>query len=535
MSKRKAPRSRYGWVSQETWDAALASKGVVLVTVHGTGDGDTTDAGTRWWQIGSDFFSRLGAEPPLSGTPITVLPFHWSGANSDFDRYQSSKVFRAISRHLRASSVRFFILAHSHGGNVALHSVIYHNTTPARQLTIISYGAPIFRRSRMMINISIYAALFTAFFVSAYYVAIDLLISISDLTLSGRTKGMVDPVLDARIFISKLLQNGNLIVSNLLNAPSVDDAWGFNAWKSCGDSIDCTIGAIFVKDQIQLITTFTILLISTTYGAIPALSYYIRKYCNKNNSWHYICSSRDEVLSLLPQICAMRAPQLTTAEATARRWRRYGVVSGAMVGGASFLYLNISYFIDQYTSTKNYLIYTHHADHQYFHNVTFMETISFIIQIYNSNQTHLSFAFYALASYLSTSLLVSAFGLYLSKWISNGMNSLVFNSAKGSALGQDHDYKLNITDNLPYDIELTTIHIDKDNLGNISTTDMESATKSFYENVILNREHSQSPNVMTVWKEINKGIYHNAYFRDDEVIALTAKIIAENKSKALAR
>ena len=77
-----APNSQHGWVSQEAWDAALASKGVVLVTVHGTGDGDYWDIGWRWWQTESPFIKSVGAEQPLSGISITVLPFHWSGANS---------------------------------------------------------------------------------------------------------------------------------------------------------------------------------------------------------------------------------------------------------------------------------------------------------------------------------------------------------------------------------------------------------------------------------------------------------------------
>ena len=146
MSKRKAPRSQHGWVSQEAWDAALASKGVVLVTVHGTGDGDTTDAGTRWWLIGSDCIERVGREQPLSDTTITALPFHWSGANSDFDRYQSSKVLNRALSYLRSQSIRHHVLAHSHGGNVVQNAFQYHGAKNVARSPISTYGAPFFQR-----------------------------------------------------------------------------------------------------------------------------------------------------------------------------------------------------------------------------------------------------------------------------------------------------------------------------------------------------------------------------------------------------
>src|SRR5262249_38423787 len=59
------------------------------------------------------------------GISLTTTPFLWSGANSIIERYRASiKLAREIrrDRHLYPEAVQL-IIAHSHGGNVALRAL----------------------------------------------------------------------------------------------------------------------------------------------------------------------------------------------------------------------------------------------------------------------------------------------------------------------------------------------------------------------------------------------------------------------------
>ena len=82
---------------------------------------------------------------------------------------------------------------------------------------------------------------------------------------------------------------------------------------------------------------------------------------------------------------------------------------------------------------------------------------------------------------------------------------------------------------------VTEILLEKIDLGGITEDQRYEVTRTFYSNVIMNESNSIHSELFTVWQTLNHGLYHNAYFRDDEVIALTAKIIAEHLSKAPAR
>lgn len=143
-------------VSETAWKNAIWAKGPVIVTVHGTGSASPSDDGERWWQCGSEFLSCVvnGLTSDAAVAP-TVLPFHWTGANSDFERVVAARQLRIIIARLKESGKRLALLAHSHGGNV-----VYYALRDLSQLsdggrypeTVVSFGTPFLARNRKVLN-----------------------------------------------------------------------------------------------------------------------------------------------------------------------------------------------------------------------------------------------------------------------------------------------------------------------------------------------------------------------------------------------
>ncbi|MGD9868707.1 MAG: hypothetical protein AB7U38_11970 [Hyphomicrobiales bacterium] len=129
--------------------------GPVIVTVHGTNDADPADAGHRWWQQGSEFTTYLIGRLAERGVPdAEILPLHWSGRNSDFDRLKGSaelaKVLGKLSREGRPHA----IIAHSHGGNVTVEGLTRVRRSPERG-GIVTFGTPFFTRRLKLVPLLI--------------------------------------------------------------------------------------------------------------------------------------------------------------------------------------------------------------------------------------------------------------------------------------------------------------------------------------------------------------------------------------------
>jgi len=125
---------------------AQVPKGPVIVTVHGTNDADPADEGTRWWQRGSEFSQYLVYrlwERGVAGAEI--LPLHWSGKNSDFDRLLGSAELARVLAQLDREGRPHAVVAHSHGGNVTVEGLARVRPSPHRG-GIVSFGTPFFAR-----------------------------------------------------------------------------------------------------------------------------------------------------------------------------------------------------------------------------------------------------------------------------------------------------------------------------------------------------------------------------------------------------
>lgn len=118
----------------------------VIVTVHGTNDADPADEGIRWWQRGSDFTQHLVYRLWEHGFPnAEILPLHWSGQNSDFDRLRGASQLAKVLNQLDRAGRPHAVIAHSHGGNVTLEGLAQARPSPRRG-GIITFGTPFFLR-----------------------------------------------------------------------------------------------------------------------------------------------------------------------------------------------------------------------------------------------------------------------------------------------------------------------------------------------------------------------------------------------------
>src|SRR5262245_40991386 len=85
-----------------------------------------------WFADGSEFRNRLATALSKRGLSAQISPFLWSGANSVRER---DKAARELLEHIRAKQSEYpsstqVVIAHSHGGNVALRALNQLGVTP---------------------------------------------------------------------------------------------------------------------------------------------------------------------------------------------------------------------------------------------------------------------------------------------------------------------------------------------------------------------------------------------------------------------
>ncbi|MEM7544723.1 MAG: hypothetical protein AAF367_04235 [Pseudomonadota bacterium] len=97
----------------------------VLITVHGTGAGDETAEGERWWQLGSGFQAALGERLDLDPDRVAILPFQWAqGLNSETMRRLAARDLLDLLYELEESGQDYYLIGHSHGGSVIYNALL---------------------------------------------------------------------------------------------------------------------------------------------------------------------------------------------------------------------------------------------------------------------------------------------------------------------------------------------------------------------------------------------------------------------------
>ena len=87
-----------------------------------------------WFEEASPFLARLSTE--LGDLPHKITPLLWSGANSIFVRDKTARVLteRLSSEHTEHPQATQLVIAHSHGGNIALRALHHLQKRDASQL-----------------------------------------------------------------------------------------------------------------------------------------------------------------------------------------------------------------------------------------------------------------------------------------------------------------------------------------------------------------------------------------------------------------
>src|SRR5438270_4468723 len=101
--------------------------------------------GGRWFDDGSEF--RQALEVALGDEPdqYVIRPLLWSGSNSVFARDAAeSRLADELEKDLESPDARPVVIAHSHGGNVALRALQHLRSDPSR-IRVVTLATPFLR------------------------------------------------------------------------------------------------------------------------------------------------------------------------------------------------------------------------------------------------------------------------------------------------------------------------------------------------------------------------------------------------------
>ena len=100
----------------------------------------------RWWfEEGSLFHAGLVEALKSASLNWPIRAFLWSGANSVYARDCAAReLSQQLRKDLQDPDATAVIIAHSHGGNVALRALQHHNST-AGQIKVVTLATPFLR------------------------------------------------------------------------------------------------------------------------------------------------------------------------------------------------------------------------------------------------------------------------------------------------------------------------------------------------------------------------------------------------------
>jgi len=111
-------------------------------TTAGAAD-DKRRARLRWFEPGSVFREQLGSNLRDSNIPFATRILMWDGHNSIVSRNKAAIVLADLIRSLaNASNEPIVVIAHSHGGNVALRAVHIAGEDAIANLKVVTLATP---------------------------------------------------------------------------------------------------------------------------------------------------------------------------------------------------------------------------------------------------------------------------------------------------------------------------------------------------------------------------------------------------------
>lgn len=421
----------------------------VIVTVHGTNDADPGDDGPRWWQRGSQFTGRLQqclAERGIHGAEI--VPLHWSGMNSDFDRLQGSARLARLLRQLHRSGRPHAIVAHSHGGNVT-HEALAQTRRSPRRGGIVSFGTPFFRRRLKTVP----------WLIALFQTVLGIVIA---------------PVM----------------IWYLVTALSSDT--------------NKKIEAAVLFAGLTLVALWSLVRGLRKLAHRPlATRLFARSLAPAQ--WLVVHSPRDEAMRLL-ETAAQISPRYVTTASARRTLKALASLAGVLATIAFFAW-NGSYFLDPI--------------------VTKLRAGEFGL----GTAADLTFLLLVPVVYGAVFIAIVAAARAGGAWAyAKLLTSAIHGGVIGAAFGGDGPYRLvGITRTPPYMAQAREERIEALDLGGIDDAALFVAAQKLYSSVVADDGPEgglNDPDVM--WKRLSDALYHNAYMRDDGVIATVADHLARS-------
>ncbi len=427
--------------------AAGASPRPVIVTVHGTNDSLPDDTGERWWQIGSEFAQKIATSLADRGvTDVEIRPLHWSGQNSDFDRLVGARSLARLLGQLDREQRPHAVLAHSHGGNVAVEAIAQR--TSARHLgSIVSFGTPFFIR-----RLKTVPAVIAVFQLALGIVIAPIMLGYLALFLSSDTNKIVEAV---AVF------GGLLAVS----------VW--SAWQGLRKL------------------------------AFRPLARWRCMRILRPDQWLVVHSPRDEAMRLLETAVAI-SPQYVTVDAAMRTLTSLARLL-AVAGTIAIFAWTAGYFLEPIMTKIR-------AGQLGFATAVDLTFLLLVPVVYG-----------ALFSVLW--LLARAGGAWL--W-ARTLTAAIQGGVVGAAYGGDAAYVLSGVTRLPPHVPAPRdVRLEAANLGGVDDAAIFVAAQRLYDQVVAQdglEAGLADPDAM--WKHLGDALYHNAYMRDDGVIANVADHLA---------
>jgi hypothetical protein len=151
-----------------------------------------SDSGTRWFEKDSQFRKELDGQLKLLSLPFeySIRSFLWSGANSVFARDRAAtKLAEELKNDLQNPSAAPIIVAHSHGGNVALRALSRLGADASR-IRIVTLATPflrVFARDSSKVPVIVWLLLWAAIsgISAAPLMLVIMLLSVASTALTG--------------------------------------------------------------------------------------------------------------------------------------------------------------------------------------------------------------------------------------------------------------------------------------------------------------------------------------------------------------
>lgn len=470
-------RTKEGQANRSAVEDALRTEGPVLLTVHGTFAGSLENEGKHWWQRGSQFAGRLqsGIAAKTGVTP-QVLPFHWAGTNSEFDRMIAGRRLAAVMRHLEKKKRPYHLLAHSHGGNVIVEAVSRFTRIGRKKKflqSVTTFGTPYFRRclKPMSKGFLFYRAMLLAaiFAASLYILGAAVVTTIVD--------GVRDGTMNVGFVIGMIIGLG--IFGAIVFVPTL------LLWRSVAPA--ARNKARFIKG--------------------------VRKD-GLDRRWLALWAKRDEAIGLL-----MRATAFKAQFVSSRSMGRTLVRASATIAALAIIMLPLVVLLfapNLYQSTTEEIAKDTQARLQNLE--TYRPAAYFAVVLF----------FYALPLFAALHLILSfLFQLgpqHASAWF---LNQTIVGGIRTGMFGDDANFALKGVSRTPEKLDVVTKELDSTDLDGFADEDALEAAKLFYKELVeIEKDGVTAADPAGVWSRLSDAICHNGYFIDESAVTAVVDHIA---------